>query len=75
MYTETAKTPYHKTPERIAYMKSYWKANKEKILAKQKAKREADPEAYKAYSKEQYQKNREKILAKKREQRIAQSAE
>lgn len=75
MSTEPAKIPYHKTPERIAYMKSYWKANKEKILAKQKAKREADPEAYKTYSKAQYEKNREKILAKKREQRVKQSAE
>jgi hypothetical protein len=56
-------------------MKSYWKLNKERILAKQKAKREADLEGYKAYSKAQYEKNREKILAKKREQRIAKSAE
>ncbi len=75
MSTETQQTPYHKTPERIAYMKSYWKLNKERILAKQKAKREADPEGYKAYSKAQYEKNREKILAKKREQRAAKSAE
>jgi hypothetical protein len=75
MSTETPQTPYHKTPERIAYMQSYWKRNKERILAKQKAKREADPEGYKAYSKAQYEKNREKILAKKREQRTAKSAE
>jgi hypothetical protein len=69
--TEQQKTPAHKTPQRIAYMQAYWLKNKEAIIAKQKAKRQANLDAAREYGRQQYQKNREKILKKKKEAREA----
>jgi 5-methylcytosine-specific restriction endonuclease McrA len=47
--------------------KAWYEANKERILAKQKIKRQAEPEKYKAIAKKHYEKNHETIIAKSRE--------
>ena len=48
---------------------TYYQRHRERILAYEKARREANPERNKEYQKEYYQKNKDKILSKHQERR------
>jgi hypothetical protein len=58
---------YRNTPEGRAREAAYTKANLQRIYARRKAKRDADPEAAQAASRAYYLKRRDEFLAKQRE--------